>query len=125
MLTAFHGKSQELASLREAIRLDPESPMAHFRLGDLLGSEGSTSLEIEEYRTALKLALKKADTPALKEMVTEVRARLFVRFMEQGEGTADLEASLKAFAEARIYADGESSLARVLVRTASVLLALK
>ncbi|HVE39632.1 MAG TPA: PQQ-binding-like beta-propeller repeat protein [Planctomycetota bacterium] len=125
MLTAFHGKSQEIASLRDAIRLDPESPMAHFRLGDLLGSEGSTSLEIEEYRTALKLALKKADTPALKEMVTEVRARLFVRFMKQGEGTADLEASLKAFAEARIYADGESSLARVLVRTASVLLALK
>src|SRR5205814_1661180 len=36
-LYAFHGKSAELATLREAVRSDPESPMAHFRLGDLLG----------------------------------------------------------------------------------------
>jgi tetratricopeptide (TPR) repeat protein/outer membrane protein assembly factor BamB len=125
LLYAFHGKSQEIASLREAIRLDPDSPMAHFRLGDLLGSEGSGSLEIEEYRTALKLALKKPDTPALKEMVTEVRSRLYVRFMKQGEASADLEAALRAFVEARSYAEGEPSLARVMVRTAAVLLALK
>ena len=125
LLYAFHGKSQEIASLREAIRLDPESPMAHFRLGDLLGSEGSGSLEIEEYRTALRLAMKKPDTPALREMVTEVRSRLFVRFMKQGETSADLEVAHKAFLEARDYADGEASLARVLLRTASVLLALK
>jgi outer membrane protein assembly factor BamB/tetratricopeptide (TPR) repeat protein len=124
-LYAFHGKTQELASLREAIRLDPDSPMAHFRLGDLLGSEGSTSLEIEEYRTALRLAAKKPETTALKEMIAEAKSRLFVRFMRQGETTPDLEAALKAFAEARAVAEGEASLSRALVRTAAVLLALK
>ena len=40
----------------------------------MLGRELHTSLEIEEYRTALKLAQKKAETPALREMVAEARS---------------------------------------------------
>lgn len=123
VLYAFHGKAQELAALRDAIRRDPESAQAHFQLGDLHGSEGQTGLEIEEYRTALKLALKKAETAAMRELIAELKSRLFVRYMKQGETTTDFEAALKAFLEARAFADGEASLARVMVRTAAVLLA--
>src|SRR5207248_1471562 len=43
----------------------------------------------------------------------------------QGEASPDLEAAFKAFMEARPYADGDASVARVLVRTAAVLLALR
>jgi outer membrane protein assembly factor BamB/tetratricopeptide (TPR) repeat protein len=125
LLYAFHGRSHELAALRDAVRKDPESPQAHFQLGDLLGTEGQASLEIEEYRAALKFAQKKAETSALKELVTEVRSRLFARFMKQGESSTDLEAALKAFLEARAFAEGEASVARVMIRTAAVLLALK
>ncbi len=125
VLYAFHGKGSELAALKEAIRKDPDSPLAHFQLGDLLGSEGQLSLEIEEYRTAIRLAQKRPETAALKEMVADARSRLYSRFMRQGEASPDLEAALKAFLEARPYADGEPALARVLVRMSAVLLALK
>ncbi|MBI3856039.1 MAG: PQQ-binding-like beta-propeller repeat protein, partial [Planctomycetes bacterium] len=123
-LYSFHGKTQELAALRDAVRRDPESPQARFQLGDLLGSEGQNGLEMEEYRSALKFALKKPETAALRELVTEVKSRLFVRLMRQGESATDFEVALKSFAEARAYVDGPPSLARVLVRTAAVLLAL-
>ncbi len=125
VLYAFHGKGSELAALKEAIRKDPDSPIAHFQLGDVLGSDGQTSLEIEEYRTALRLAQKRPETAALKEMVAEAKSRLYARYMRQGEASPDLETALKAFQEARPFADGEPALARVLVRTAAVLLALK
>jgi len=123
-LYALHGKSQELAALRDAVRRDPESPQARFQLGDLLGSEGQTGLEIEEYKTALKLAQKKPDTPAMRDLISEIRMRLFVRYVKQGESTGDFEVALKAFLDARSFADGDASLARVLVRTAAVLLAI-
>jgi outer membrane protein assembly factor BamB/tetratricopeptide (TPR) repeat protein len=123
LLYSFHGKSLELAALRDAVRKEPDSPQPHFQLGDLLGTEGQASLEIDEYRAALRLAQKKPETQALRELIGELKSRLFARFMKQGESSSDFEGALKAFAEARPYAEGEASTARVLVRTAAVLLA--
>jgi len=47
--------SEAIAVLREALRLDPDSAMAHTDLGFVLDSEQSTEEALKEYREALRL----------------------------------------------------------------------
>lgn len=44
-----------LATLQEALRLDPDNPWAHFKLGYLYHSEGNLDAAIREYRTTIHL----------------------------------------------------------------------
>lgn len=44
-----------LATLLEALRLDPDNPWAHFKLGYLYHSEGNLDAAIREYRTTIHL----------------------------------------------------------------------
>ncbi len=43
------------ATLQEALRLDPDNPWAHFKLGYLYHSEGNLDAAIREYRTTIHL----------------------------------------------------------------------
>ncbi len=43
------------ATLHEALRLDPDNPWVHFKLGYLYHSEGNLDAAIREYRTTIRL----------------------------------------------------------------------
>lgn len=43
------------ALLEQALKLDPDSPWAHFKLGHLYHAEGNLEAAIREYRTAIRL----------------------------------------------------------------------
>jgi len=48
-------REKHRAALQEALRLDPDNPWVHFKLGYLYHSEGNLDAAIREYRTTIRL----------------------------------------------------------------------